>query len=483
MTQDLATRTFTTKVPDKPGAFMVATKIIMRHGGNITRVSYNKAVDLHTIFIEVTAPEAALDAIGDQLSTVGYLAEALPESRVVVVNIKIKDEPGGLYPVLKILDKYDVNISYLNSNADNGDYQDFKMGLFMENPDIVKLVLDDVSELYPIDVINYVGDESALDNTVFYIRLGNEIRGMFDLGEEKAMEFIQESNRILQMLQDRGSDPREVFDGVRNLAKFVARYRKENFFADVSHVELTAETTLHVIEPPCGSNTYVLEHGDGLLFVDSGFAVYANEMRVLLNSMFPNFDSRKKTMTVTHADVDHCGLLSVFKDARILLNGRSAESLAKQHSMEHDMREETGIHLGYSRLSRIITDYVPPDPSRFEIIGSAPDPENDGFTHVGTIDFGGLELKVYEGPGGHLPGECAIICDEAKIAFTGDILVNLKGLSPERREFVSIAPFLMTNVDVDPELAKRGRAALRGLLASKGGDFLVCGGHGPTMRL
>lgn len=482
MTQTLKSRTFTTKVPDKPGAFMVATKIIMRQGGNITRVSYNKAVDLHTIFIEVTAPADALDSIAEQLSTVGYLADGLPDSRVFVVNIKIRDEPGGLYPVLKILDKYDVNISYLNSNAGNGEYQDFKMGLFMENPDMVKLVLDDISELYPIDVINYDGQESSLDNTVFYIRLGNEMQEMFDLSQEKTMEFIQESNRIYQMLQDTGHDADEVFNSVRNLAKFVARFRREKFVADVSKIQLSENVAMHVIEPPCGSNTYVLEHGDNLLFVDSGFAVYANEMRIILNSLFPNFESRGKTMTVTHADVDHCGLLSIFTDAEILLNERSAKSLGRQYAMECDMREERDVCMGYSRLSRIITDYVPPDPSRFRIVGSAPE-TGDGFTEIGEIPFGDLVFKVYEGPGGHLPGECAIVCKEAKVAFTGDILVNLKGLTEERMEFVSIAPFLMTNVDVDPEKAKAGRKAIRNLLESLGGDFLVCGGHGPVMRL
>ena len=36
------TRIFTTKTPDKPGAFMRACKVIMDHNGNIVRVSYNK---------------------------------------------------------------------------------------------------------------------------------------------------------------------------------------------------------------------------------------------------------------------------------------------------------------------------------------------------------------------------------------------------------------------------------------------------------
>ena len=36
-------RIFTTKTPDKPGAFMRACKVIMDHNGNIVRVSYKRS--------------------------------------------------------------------------------------------------------------------------------------------------------------------------------------------------------------------------------------------------------------------------------------------------------------------------------------------------------------------------------------------------------------------------------------------------------
>jgi formyltetrahydrofolate hydrolase len=48
-------KSFVTNMPDKSGTFMRASVIIARHGGNIIRVSYNKAVDLHMLFIDVQA--------------------------------------------------------------------------------------------------------------------------------------------------------------------------------------------------------------------------------------------------------------------------------------------------------------------------------------------------------------------------------------------------------------------------------------------
>ena len=53
-------RTFTTRLPDQAGAFLEAGRVISRVGGNITRVSYNKAVDTHTLFLEVEGEEPQL---------------------------------------------------------------------------------------------------------------------------------------------------------------------------------------------------------------------------------------------------------------------------------------------------------------------------------------------------------------------------------------------------------------------------------------
>ena len=51
-------KTYVTKMPDHIGAFLKASEAISGLGVNITRVSYNKAVDSHTLFIEVDGDEA-----------------------------------------------------------------------------------------------------------------------------------------------------------------------------------------------------------------------------------------------------------------------------------------------------------------------------------------------------------------------------------------------------------------------------------------
>lgn len=463
-------------MPDKPGAFMLATKIITKHHGNIIRVSYNKAVDFHMLFVEVRADEESLNDITKELLKIGYLENDVSESRVIVVSIKMKDEPGSLYPVLKILDRYDINISYINSNEEDGEYQNFKMGLLIENPALIKCVLDDISEIHPIDIINYAEEEPNLDNTIFYIRMGNEIQKLFNLGTDKTMEFICESNRVFQLLQDRGETPNKVFEYVLHLAKFISKYRGENFKPDISKHQLTDSITLHVIEPPCGSNTYILDDGKELLFIDTGFAIYSEEMMNIFRSMFENFDSLNKKILITHADVDHCGLLSVI-DADIYLNEKSAHSLQKQSQNLMDYREENIFCLGYSRLSRIFSNYVPPESSRFRIIGENVPEEHRELLQIGSLSFGGLTLEIYEGSGGHLYGEMVFLCREPLILFTGDIYVNVKGLTKERSEFNSLAPYLMTSVNVNSEYAKEMRKAVFELIP-EGKECMICGGHG-----
>ena len=54
-------KTYITTMPDHIGAFLKASECFASHGINITRVSYNKAVDSHTLFIDVDGDEKELE--------------------------------------------------------------------------------------------------------------------------------------------------------------------------------------------------------------------------------------------------------------------------------------------------------------------------------------------------------------------------------------------------------------------------------------
>lgn len=474
----IRTETFVTRLPDRPGALLLASGIIKENNGDIIRLSYNKSVDMHTVFMEVRGEEADLARIRLALQEVGYLEESLMPAQVIMLNIRHATGPGTIYPILRILNRYQVSISYINGQEQTEGYATLRLGLLIEDPGQIKQILDEISAYYPVDIEDYNPAENPLDNTVFYIRIASRIQKLFDLPNEKTIEFMSESNRVLQLLQERGENPQKVFSYIQEFAEKLARYRGARFNPFITQYDLTAHTRLHVIEPPLGSNTYILEYEDQLLLLDSGFALYAAEMMQALHTLFPDFDKRKKTMMITHADVDHCGLLSVIQDARIVLNRKSAQGLIRQRDRQADYREENVDHLGYSRLSRIFSCYEPPDPSRFEIFGVAVPEQHDDLRRIHTFTFGDLDFEVYEGSGGHLYGEMIYICRNPQLAFTGDIFLNTKGFSDRLKEFLALAPYMMTSVNVDPPKAKIMLRAVQDMLQELGPGTLVCTGHG-----
>lgn len=480
-------KSYVTSMPDKSGAFLRASRSIAKYGGNIARVSYNKAVDLHMLFLDVVAPEEKLREIERELFEAGYINDKITEIRVIEVSVRVPDRPGAVLPVLEILNKHDINISYLNFSSGDEPCQDFKMGLLIENPQIIKTLLDKISELYQINIVQCDSSEEKLDNTVFYIRLANEMQELLTLTMEQTMRFINESNRVLQALQAEGEDAGKVFKYIRRFAYYISGYRGEKFKANIEKCRISDKVTLYSIQPPCGSNTYVLDAADELVLIDTGYAIYADEMQKIFHSIWPDFESRKKRITITHADVDHCGLLSKFENAEVIMNRKSAESLRRQASGLPDYRENTELRFGYSKISQIITGYLPPDTARFTLLDSGTPEEHEELIKIGKLQIADLTFDIYEGSGGHLVGEVIFVCPEHGLLFTGDLLVNISGFSKETAAFNSLAPYLMKSVNIDSNKATKMRNDIIKLAAdladANGKPCIICGGHGPISTL
>lgn len=56
-------KTYITTMPDHIGAFLNASECFASLGVNITRVSYNKAVDSHTLFIDAEGDRTRLESV------------------------------------------------------------------------------------------------------------------------------------------------------------------------------------------------------------------------------------------------------------------------------------------------------------------------------------------------------------------------------------------------------------------------------------
>ena len=77
-------RTFVTKMPNHIGAFLKASRCFAALGVNITRVSYNKAVDSHMLFIDAEGTADQLAKAAEELRAIGYL-QCDEENRSVVL--------------------------------------------------------------------------------------------------------------------------------------------------------------------------------------------------------------------------------------------------------------------------------------------------------------------------------------------------------------------------------------------------------------
>lgn len=463
-------KTFITKMPDQAGALLKASQIITAHHGNIDRISYNKTVDVHTLFLDVSAEEHALQLILQELTEIGYFHE--DDKAVILIELRLHDVPGILQAILEILAKYAINISYISSTPENADYQRFRLGLFIENTNTLKQSLQEISQLCHVQTIDYTVTEKQLDSTVFYLRFATEMRKILSLSQSETSELIINSNKIMHILESQNEVPQKTFDFIKKFASFIVSHKGEYFNASVHKKTLSPNFTLYLLEPPCGSNTFIFHNSntEELLFVDGGFCCFMNDAVALCKQFFPHFDSMKKTLLLTHGDIDHCGLAALSE--RIYLSADVYENFRLEHNNKNNFRESNALHGPYCKISRLISQYVSPDLGKMCIVGKKSDDAVLSF--IGKVQLLGLDFDVYQGDGGHVRGESIWVCEAHKIVFTGDNLVNVKGFSPEQYEFNLLAPYLMASVNMDSEKASACRKALQ----QRFQGYTICPGHG-----
>jgi len=464
--------TFTTTLPDRVGTFYHASKCISSLGLNITRVSYNKAVDAHMLFIEVEGSEEKLALAEQELENLGYLHDGRQQASVLLVEFHLEDKPGALLPVLELIRQFDFNISYMSSQQTGEGHQDFKMGLYMEDGRNLSKFMRRAALLCPVKILEYDKSERTLDNTVFYLSFANEISAEMGLNEGEKQKLLVHSNQIMQALEERNSPPYKTFDYIGKIAEHLKRYKGEGFVPRISRQISAAGMEVLLIEPPCGSNTVILTTPEGIVAVDSGFSCYRRELKQVLAAEVPDFDRQHKVLMLTHGDVDHCGAADLFDE--VVLSRMCLDDLNGG-----DFREEHPVHAPYVRISKLLSAFSGVPLENCRVVDDREVPGQALLEQIGTFSRGGLTFEVWQGLGGHVRGEVIYIERTHRLAFTGDIFVNIKGFSDEQKAYNCLAPYLMTSVDTDPVLARAEREAFKAML--EGDGWLIYGGHGGAL--
>ena len=467
-------KTYITTMPDHIGAFLKASRCFAALGINITRVSYNKAVDSHTLFIDAEGSAEQHDEAARQLTAIGYLQSGKGDQSIVLLEFCLRDVPGSVTEVLSLIDAYHFNISYISSQENGTEFQLFKMGLFVDDPDKVSAFLNDAEKLCRVRVIDYNHAEKVYDNSIFYKSFVSGLSQTIGLSEEYKNDLLVNANLAMQVLDEQGLSPYKTFDSISRFAELLAACRGAAFAPRITHHALTENTEIILIEPPCGSNTAIIRSHDEVLFIDSGYALYREEMEAIFREWIPGYDEMRKRVLITHADVDHCGLLPLFDE--VIAGEKSAECLQMEYEGAFGYREQNPLHRPYINMCKTLTCYRPVPPEKVTVAWESRKESAEPLTQVGFFDFGELHFEVYEGRGGHLPGETVLIDYAHHIAFTGDIYINMRGMTADQAEYNQYAPILMTSVDTDPKLCALERQAILQRLGA--GKWQIFGAHG-----
>ena len=467
-------KTYVTSMPNHIGAFLKASKCFSELGINITRVSYNKAVDSHTLFIDAEGTEEQLKKADTELEKIGYLQSSTNKTSIVLIEFRLEDVPGSVTNVLELISRFNFNISYISSQENGTDYQYFKMGLYVDDSDKITEFLKEAEKLCKVRVINYNSSEKVYDNSIFYNTYVMGLSQVMGLSENVSRELLVHVNLAMQTLDEQGLSPYRTFDSISKFAELLGASKGKNFNPRISTHKISDNTEITLIEPTCGSNTMIIKSNGKVLFVDSGYACYKEEMLEIFKKLVPDFEEIEKTILITHADVDHCGLLSVFD--KIITSTKTAKCLENEYNGKNGYREQNSLHKPYINICKILTSYETVNPEKVTPMWNDIENLTEPLTQIGFYDFEELHFEVYEGKGGHLPGEIVLIDYAKNIAITGDIYINTHGLTAEQSEYNQYAPILMTSVDTDSKLCLEERKAIMQRLGV--GNWQIFGAHG-----
>ena len=383
-------KSYVTTMPDNIGAFLKASRCFASLGINITRVSYNKAVDMHTLFIYAEGTEELLAEADLELRKIGYIHPDSEQQSVMLMEFILRDIPGSVTKVLELIMEFGFNISYISSQEDGTAYQRFKMGLFVDDTKKVSDFISKVSELCTVNILDYNSSNVVYDNSIFYSSFVSAISRSMNISHEKKEQLLVNCNMAMQMLDDMGLSPYRTFDSIGKLAELLIKCKGDAFCPRVTCHRFSERSKIIVIEPPCGSNVSIIISGDEVLFVDTGYAGYKDEMLRFIKESLPEFDRMQKKVLVTHADLDHIGLCPIFD--KVLVSENSTLCMREEYEGRDGFRESNPLHKPYIGICKILTGYEPIPTEKVDVRWKSR-PESDvplypiGFLQVGEFNF------------------------------------------------------------------------------------------------
>ena len=474
---------FVTRVPDEPGALHRAAEIIKSYSGNINRIQFDRRIDPVTVFFEVTATPEGYCRIKEDLHAIGYLQESLPALGFLRFSVYLPHEPGSLFKLLTYITGAGANIAYIDFDDRRCDPGRVTISLNVEETAIVESLLDRLKSQYRLDILEYDTTGEKLDDTVFYVRFAQAVRGLIGTAEDEfLLSLLQDVNHIVQELNSLGQDPREVFECILLTGRTLQNTTGDRFYADVQRIRLSDDVEVFCFQTPGGGSIFLLRAPEETVMIDTGYGIY-HEDAVRMFQHYGLGDLKKiKRIYITHADADHCGAGGLF-DATSYTHTGSREIIRRANRAYGSRSESSILEEVYTTVINLFSHFTPPE--NLEVFPEEKIGTRSIFPILARFTVHDLEFEVLESLGGHMHGQVYLFCPGHGIVFTADTLINFGSLDEDRKRYNSLADFLVTSVNVDSDCARQERKALLEMirdldeeLAPTGRRCLVACGHG-----
>ena len=138
---------------------------------------------------------------------------------------------------------------------------------------MLNVFIDEAKKLCNVCVIDYNHADEIYDNSFFYSTFVSEISSAMNISAAAKNELIVNTNLAMQILNETGVSPYRTFDSISRLVELLALSRAENYIPRITTYQVTDDTVITLIEPPCGSNTAIIQSGgeyleDGIVHIE-----------------------------------------------------------------------------------------------------------------------------------------------------------------------------------------------------------------------
>ncbi|HDQ08725.1 MAG TPA: MBL fold metallo-hydrolase [Methanoculleus sp.] len=473
---------FISQVPTSPGSLQRGVSIITDHHGNINRIHYDRKIDPHTVFFEVTATEDGFARIREELAAIGYLQTSITPLSTLTFHVFLPHEPGALDTFLTYIAGAGAVIGKIAFD-DTGSHPDrVTVTIIVEESGPADELLGMLTARYPMEVIEYDRTGEHLDDTVFYLRFAQKMRTLIGRDDDEfLLAFMADINHTAHELTNLGEDPKAVFRNVLEAGEYIRETCGDGFYADVQQFEASEEVTIYAFQLPGGGNIYLFRTLDGLVMLDTGYAVYHPDVMRMLPAYGLNLHEGLSRIIISHGDADHCGAGGFF-DVPALMHPATLAIIRSGNRAWGSVNESLVLEEVYTTMIALYSRWHPPAEENISLLPKESEVKRSIFPVLGTTTIGDLTFEILLSLGGHQVGQTILWCPEKGYLFPADSLMNFSSLTPERRRYNSYADYLVTSVNVDSDLARTERKALFAMAQEYerdcGEPCTIFGGHG-----